>query len=341
MDIWDYLKHTSRPIVLYGTGNGADRVMDQLNAQNTPVAAVFAGDDFVRDRIFRGFRVQSYAQVKAQLGSFIVLMCFGSSREEVFRNVKKISAEQEFLIPDVPVYGENIFDAHFFSLHKEALSQVHRNLSDEKSRSVFENIIKFKLTGKPEYLKNAESDGSFRELISLPARPVIYDLGAYNGDTVKEYISLFPDYERIVAVEPDAVGFRKLKAAAENSRDVLPVNALIGETPGFAFINGKKGRGSHISQVGREVPVVTVDALCAGSIPDFIKMDVEGAELSALTGAENTIRDHKPLLQIAAYHRSEDLFTLPLKILSLRPDYKMYIRHKKSIPAWDTDFYFV
>lgn len=341
MDIWNYLKTVSKPIVLYGTGNGADRVMDKLNSQNTQVSAVFAGDAFVRDRSFRGFPVQRYEDVKAQFGAFIVLMCFGSNRDEVFENVKMISSEQEFLIPDVPVYGDTIFDEVFFAAHKEELCWVLCRLEDETSRFVFENLIKFKLTGKPEYLKKAESDEDFQKIVALPPHPVIFDLGAYNGDTVREYISVFPDYKRIVAVEPDAVGFRKLNAAVENTGDILTVNALVGEKIGSAFVDGKKGRGSHKSSAGREVPVITVDGLRAENIPDFIKMDIEGAELSALSGAENTIRNDKPCLQIAAYHRSEDLFTLPLKILELNPEYKVYLRHKKSIPAWDTDFYFV
>ncbi|MCL1983378.1 MAG: FkbM family methyltransferase, partial [Clostridiales bacterium] len=61
--------------------------------------------------------------------------------------------------------------------------------------------------------------------------------------------------------------------------------------------------------------------------PTYIKMDIEGAELMALKGAENIIRSHKPKLAISAYHKPEDVYTLPMLIRSYRNDYKFYLRH--------------
>jgi hypothetical protein len=55
-------------------------------------------------------------------------------------------------------------------------------------------------------------------------------------------------------------------------------------------------------------------------------MDVEGAELAAIDGAGYTIRTYKPKLAISVYHKKEDLITIPQKILSLVPDYKLYLR---------------
>ena len=46
-------------------------------------------------------------------------------------------------------------------------------------------------------------------------------------------------------------------------------------------------------------------------------------------------------MKIACYHRSEDVFAIVQKVLDIRSDYKIYIRHTRCIPGWDTDFYFV
>ena len=73
----------------------------------------------------------------------------------------------------------------------------------------------------------------------------------------------------------------------------------------------------------------------------FIKFDVEGSELEAIEGARETILRDRPVMKIACYHRSEDVFTLIRKVLSIRPDYKVYMRHTRCIPGWDTDFYFI
>ena len=68
-------------------------------------------------------------------------------------------------------------------------------------------------------------------------------------------------------------------------------------------------------------------------------MDVEGAEDEAINGAVNTIKAFRPKLMISLYHRNRDIFYLPLKVLELHPDYRLYIRHQPYIPAWETNLY--
>jgi FkbM family methyltransferase len=60
---------------------------------------------------------------------------------------------------------------------------------------------------------------------------------------------------------------------------------------------------------------------------DFIKMDIEGAELEALQGAESTIRKHKPKLAISIYHDVSHFFQIPRWIDSLDLGYVFHVRH--------------
>ena len=69
--------------------------------------------------------------------------------------------------------------------------------------------------------------------------------------------------------------------------------------------------------------------------------DIEGSEMKALEGMEKTIKSQLPKLYICAYHRNEDLFALPLKVWELNENYKIYFRHSKYIPAWESNFYCV
>jgi len=62
---------------------------------------------------------------------------------------------------------------------------------------------------------------------------------------------------------------------------------------------------------------------------DFIKFDIEGAELAALRGAKKTIYQYKPKLAISIYHKPEDMYTLIRYIKSIRPDYEIAFRHHK------------
>jgi FkbM family methyltransferase len=78
-----------------------------------------------------------------------------------------------------------------------------------------------------------------------------------------------------------------------------------------------------------ELPLQSVDALVRErQIPhvDFLKIDVEGADLGVLQGAAETIRSQRPRLAIACYHKPDDLVTIPDFIASLGVAYRWYLQ---------------
>ena len=60
---------------------------------------------------------------------------------------------------------------------------------------------------------------------------------------------------------------------------------------------------------------------------DYIKMDIEGAEIAALEGAAGTIERHRPQLAISIYHQRSHFFEIPLMLQQMCPDYRFYIKH--------------
>ena len=78
-DLWEYLKTATKPIVLYGMGNGADKIINILEQKGIEFKGVFASDGFVKDKIFHGHKLSSYEELKQKFGDMIVLVCFGSS----------------------------------------------------------------------------------------------------------------------------------------------------------------------------------------------------------------------------------------------------------------------
>ena len=154
------MKETERPIALYGTGDGADKIMAKLEKDGTldKVKGVFASSGFVRDRSFKGFKVESFESCLERLGKdMIVLMCFGSPRPEVLSNVDRIASQCEFYAPDVPVYGKNIFDRAFYEEHRSEITDVTARLEDDLSVKTMVNTVTNKLTGSIEPLKACET----------------------------------------------------------------------------------------------------------------------------------------------------------------------------------------
>ncbi|HSR11233.1 MAG TPA: FkbM family methyltransferase, partial [Thermodesulfobacteriota bacterium] len=75
------------------------------------------------------------------------------------------------------------------------------------------------------------------------------------------------------------------------------------------------------------IEATSIDEEVGGEAVTFIKMDVEGAEIEAIRGAENTMRLHGPKLAISAYHNTSDLYEIPLLLRRIRPEYEVYLRH--------------
>ena len=343
-DLWTYLKQQRSPVVLYGTGNGADKIMAVLEERGIPVSGIFASPGFVRDRKFHDIQVESFEACFNRFGKdMIVLMCFGSSRPEVLDFADNIADKCEFYAPDVPVYGTNLFDKEFCAKHEGEINIVRGLLADELSRKTYDCIINARLTGKTSYLKLCEVSQEEADSV-LPAdrKGLFLDLGAYDGDTVMRYSSLMQNLTGFIAVEPDRRNMRKLKENTCLINNIEYVQAFISDKEGTADVSRNIGRGTSLDKEGSsEVQTVTIDGLIKGRQTAFIKFDVEGAEAAAIDGGAQTIAEEKPLMNIACYHRSEDIFELPLKVLKLNHGYKVYMRHTPSIPAWDTCFYFV
>ena len=342
--MWDYLKATSRPKVIYGMGNGADKIIDTLALYGVTPAGVFASDDFVRGQSFRGFKVQKYIDLKQIYPDMIVLVSFGTQRKEVLDNIKRIARETEVLAPDVPVYGDGLFTKEYAKDKRVELEKVYNLLADEKSKKVFENTVMYRITGKINYLFEIETspNEAFENILKLKSDEVYCDLGAYNGDTIDEFLSVTnKKYEKIYAFEPDRKNFKKLEKNFGDKDNVFLFNSAVNDISGEIGFLTNGGRHSVVSNNGEKISALSLDDVLNGEKATYIKFDVEGMEQNAIIGAKETILKYKPKMLVSAYHKTDDYFTLPLLVNSIRDDYKIYMRHYKYIPAWDTQFYFV
>ena len=105
-----------------------------------------------------------------------------------------------------------------------------------------------------------------------------------------------------------------------------------------------KGSGTSLTKqrLGEHtVKTLSIDDLVEREEPqhlDFIKMDIEGAELAALQGAEKTIRQFRPKLAIALYHSPQGFVSIPQWLSNLKLGYQFFLGHY-SIHAWETVLY--
>ncbi len=177
----------------------------------------------------------------------------------------------------------------------------------------------------------------FGEAFMPPRRErYVIDGGAFRFDTGERFLNWNRGcgFEGILSYEPDPENYEicreKLAAlpmdekARENSG---VIHAGLSDQNSTASFSAKGSDASCFAEDGEEVvPLVSIDNTAAGRPVSFIKLDVEGFELQALRGAENTIRRCRPRIAVCAYHKREDLLDLPEWILNLDMGFRLRLR---------------
>ncbi|MBO5006345.1 MAG: FkbM family methyltransferase, partial [Clostridia bacterium] len=311
-------------------------------------------DDFVRGQFFHGKKVLRLSEVEEKYEDFNILVSFGSSLPSVMDKIKDIAAHHTLYAPDVPVAGENLFDAEFFYKNEEKILKARTLLADERSREVYDELIRYKLDGRITHFDITDREGGvFGDTLS-GGYEVYCDLGAYTGDTVEEALSRFPEIKKIIAFEPSPKTFSKLQnnTARFSDKDMTLVNACAWNENGTAVFTDGSGRNSTLAgskeQKGKTLSGAKIKEIATAtpdSYMDFsgktllIKFDVEGAEKEAIEGSQKVILSNLTELCVSLYHRSEDIFSLPLLIHKLLPDHKLFIEKTPYIPAWEINLY--
>ena len=253
--------------------------------------------------------------------------------------------------------------------YERELQTVYERLADAVSRETFASVLNYKLSGKLSYLQACTTNRAedLRTIFSFGGEETYLDLGAYNGDTVQEFLQLTRGrYKKIVALEPDPKNYKKLTDFVRQYelKNVTCLQAGVWNDCGSLELTGNGGRQStfweadrsgfatqNLSQTGsmkkkikkQQVTVVSVDTVLGNDHADYMKFDVEGVEKEALEGAAGHLAPDGngalPKLLVAAYHHDEDLFALPLLLWKLQPEYKIYLRKHPYVPAWEINIF--
>ena len=231
----------------------------------------------------------------------------------------------------------------YFRGNQDKINKITQNLADEKSKKVFKKAISCRCSGYFR-LKGTPEDQYFpQDIIHLSDEEVFVDCGAYTGDTIAKFREQTKDhYKKIVAFEPDPENFKKLiqvkvpncicfQEGVWNKKETLSFWAEGDMGSSLVMGNSKKV----------VVSVQALDGVDSCSDMTFLKMDIEGAELNALKGAEQTIRKQRPKLAICIYHSNQDMLEIPLWVMSLNLGYKLYVRHHDRGHLADTILYAV
>ncbi|MBI5075491.1 MAG: FkbM family methyltransferase [Nitrospirae bacterium] len=178
-----------------------------------------------------------------------------------------------------------------------------------------------------------------QQVISVREGDVVIDAGGGWGDTALYFANAVGRLGRVHSFEfiPGNLKIMKRNIALNHSLEPLinVVERPLWSESGKKLFCVDKGPGSKVmlddpGDSGGQIATLSIDDWAKENgirKVDFIKMDIEGAELHALKGAEQTIRTFRPSLAIALYHRIEDFWEIPEYLQSLALGYRYYLGH--------------
>lgn len=338
-DFWSAVKETDLPVVLYGTGDAAEKLLSLLENRGVRCCGCFASSGFVRSRTFHGYKVLSYEDARRIWGRMAVVMGFGTHDPDIIRDITEIAEENEFYCPCL-LLDENgePFNTEYYTRHIDDFTYFRNLLTDERSRDIYDAVIAFRITGDIRYILPVGEDEmtSWRNLPFGDDESFV-DIGAYDGDTVLRFISLTHGrYREITAFEPDPRSFRKAEKRLEGIPNLTLSNVPLSSRVEKVFFEEGNGRGNRRSSSGKERETTSLDIALKGKRATILKFDAEGDEEKILEGGRRTISSFKPRIILSVYHRIDDFFRLPRKLLSINSGYtKFTLRAARAIPDWD------
>lgn len=221
---------------------------------------------------------------------------------------------------------------HAFVVKDDIKNELKNIMVDDYSKSLIDAICDKREVGFADYsdITSRGSEYFIDEFWKPSINGVFVDGGAYDGDTIEEIYNWTHDqFKHIYSFEPqsDKADIIESNLWKWGGRVSFFRKGLWSESSSISFKNGTSAVSGRISDSGDEsIDTVAIDDVVNEKV-DFIKMDIEGAELMALHGAQKTIQNYKPNLAICIYHKDDDLWEIPFYIHKLVPEYKLSVRH--------------
>lgn len=230
----------------------------------------------------------------------------------------------------------------------EHIRQAFALIGDEASRQLFVDHVEWRLFLEHDLLPPASPRQIYFDahFSTERADEVVYDIGAFNGDSVSDYLRSGRGYREIHSFEPSPANYAALQ---ENLHGLGPAQGgklyahplALGDSNGDILIEDGGGPASRVGMGSERVKVTTIDDLSAQIAPaTFIKIDIEGFEPQCLAGGRRLIAEQRPVVAVCVYHEQNHLWSLLLQLHEYCSDYHFsFCPHLAE--GWDLVLYAV
>ena len=341
----------NKPIYIFGAGKFGTSVANALIKNHYNLLGFV--ETSPRKKMVGDLPVLSWSELSEKdLSAQLLIGIY--NRDMPFDQLRKVAQDvgyQDILMP-WDIYDELSMDLGwkywlstrvFLIQHIQDIRKTYDLLCDEESKKTLLEICRFRLGINNKYSSFKHLDQQYFNSLTLApfaaANELSYvDCGAYNGDTFLEADKLLP-VSSAYLFEPDPVNFQQL---VESTKDLAltPVCIPLAVSDRYQILSfSGSGEGGTISTDGDvHIAAAALDEIFPLTNVDFIKYDVEGAEIPALIGSKNIIERSRPVLVLSLYHRPADLWEIPAILSSHCSGYQFYLR-QHFYNSFDSVFY--
>jgi FkbM family methyltransferase len=343
-------------LVLFGSGKFGRSILRRLRGFGIAPLAFCDNNSRLWSQRVDGLEVLSPADAVRVLGSravFVVTIwsdVVGHPLEEITRQLQShgpvkvvsfIPLFWKYSKTFLPYFGLDL--PHKIILQKKAVLEAAQLWGDPQSQQEYVGQLRWRLRADISGVMPRSVDAPFFQpsLLTESSDEVFVDCGAYDGDTLRVLLGRgIGQFKRIIALEPDPANYAKLRVwidtlDGEVRSRVTSFPVAVGASRGtlrFAATGTEQSKASDSGSL--EIQCAKLDELVADFSPTYIKMDIEGAELDAVKGAQSIVQGSMPVLAVSAYHEPAHLWQLPLLIRSLIDGYTFALRpHAQA--SWD------
>ena len=334
-----------KKIVLFGIGGAGHCTMNNLIKHDLAenLVAIIDNDKGKHGSIFMDVcKVSPPNNLKTIYDHETVIIIATMFYHSVIKQIRMLLPEVEYNSIYVDFHNENPYpDVDCADYNETTFEDIQNILEDSYSRFLFDSIMFLRKNMGLLRADDAEKIepwkgywGDFQ--LDWGQDITVIDCGAYIGDNIIPISNTLGNaVKRYYALEPNDESFQKLVEYAKHvNMELFPIHKGAWSETTTLFFSKQKERNLEVysafsdpSDEADSVEVMALDELNLEACEDiYIKMDIEGSEISALHGAEQLIKTKRPKLAICAYHRSRDLINIPMLILSMNPEYQIYLR---------------
>lgn len=337
--------------ILYGAGQTGALIAEKIKEIGI-VPKAFADDTPGKQSTdVLNIKIYSLQNIKALFGNDVPLIVTIFQPSVSFLTIKERLAQEGFsnvfsLLDIFYCYPAIFLPYYQFGDLAELVQQQNKlleaySLFDEpESREIFMSNLQFRLTLQYEILSKADNEQYFPEDIykDMHTSNCNYiDCGAYDGDTIKQFLAKNVTINKILAFEPDQENYRRaiqfVSSLSDEVSDKIYIYQFgISSDHAYKKFTSSGNMGSALDDQGNIIiQVISLDDAAFTRLTEntgtvYIKFDIEGEEVQGLKGAGKIIKGISPNLAVSVYHKPDDLWKIPLLINDMNPEYNFYLR---------------